>query len=68
MDYSSYRLNFDVGKKNKIYQHSWKEHVKISKIWLRNVVKWIAIRTRFANFVLGYTHGKMHHFQILQFY
>jgi hypothetical protein len=32
MDDSSYRLNFDLGKKNKIHHHSWKEHVKISKI------------------------------------
>jgi hypothetical protein len=29
---SSYRLNFDPGKKNKIHHHSQKEHVKISKI------------------------------------
>ncbi len=28
---SSYRLNFDLGKKNEIYHHSWKEHLKISK-------------------------------------
>jgi hypothetical protein len=27
-----YRLNFDLGKKNKIHHHNWKEHVKISKI------------------------------------
>jgi hypothetical protein len=32
MDDSSYRLNFDLGKKNKIHHHSEKEHVKISKI------------------------------------
>ena len=32
MDDSSYRLNFDQGKKNKIHHHSKKEHVKISKI------------------------------------
>jgi hypothetical protein len=32
MDDFSYRLNFDLGKKNKIHQHSQKEHVKISKI------------------------------------
>jgi hypothetical protein len=32
MDDSSYRLNFDLGKKYKIHHHSWKEHVKISKI------------------------------------
>jgi hypothetical protein len=31
MDDSSYRLNFDLGKKNKIHHHSEKEHVKISK-------------------------------------
>ena len=29
---SSYRLNFDLGKKNKIHHRSQKEHVKISKI------------------------------------
>jgi hypothetical protein len=32
MDNSSYRLNFDLGTKNKIHHHSYKEHVKISKI------------------------------------
>ena len=32
MDDSSYRLNFDLGKKNKIHHHSQKERVKISKI------------------------------------
>ena len=32
MDHSSIRLNFDHGKKNEIYQHGLKEHVKISKI------------------------------------
>jgi hypothetical protein len=32
MDDSSYRLNVDLGKKNKIHHHSWKEHVKTSKI------------------------------------
>ena len=32
IDDSSYRLNFDLGKKNKIHHHSYKEHVKISKI------------------------------------
>jgi hypothetical protein len=32
MDDSSYRLYFDLGKKNKIHHHSLKEHVKISKI------------------------------------
>ena len=29
---SSVQLNFDVGKKNKIYHYSWKKHVKNSKI------------------------------------
>jgi hypothetical protein len=29
---SSYRQNFDLGKNNNIHHHSWKEHVKISKI------------------------------------
>jgi hypothetical protein len=32
IDDSSYRLNFDLGKKNKIHHHSYKEHVIISKI------------------------------------
>jgi hypothetical protein len=32
MDDSSYRLSFDLGKKKIIHHHSWKEHVKISKI------------------------------------
>lgn len=37
-----YRLNFDLGKNNEIYQHSYKEQLKISKItlaWLQNVAK-----------------------------
>ena len=29
---SSYRRNFDLGKKNEIHYHSWKEHLKMSKI------------------------------------
>jgi hypothetical protein len=28
---SSYRLNFDLGKKDKIHHHSLKEYAKISK-------------------------------------
>ncbi len=32
MDDSSYRRNFDLGKKNEIHHHSWKEHPKIGKI------------------------------------
>ena len=32
MDHSPIGLNFDIGKKNKIFHHSWKEHVQISKI------------------------------------
>ena len=32
IDDSSYRLNFDRGKKKKIHHHSSKEHVKISTI------------------------------------
>ena len=32
MDDSSYRRNFDLDKKNKTHYHSWKEHVKMSKI------------------------------------
>ena len=32
MDDSSYRLNFNLGKKNEIYHHNYKEHLKISKI------------------------------------
>ena len=32
MDHSPIRVNFDLGKKNKIYHHSWKEHLGISKI------------------------------------
>ena len=32
MDDSSYRLNFDLGKKNEIHRYSQKEHLKISKI------------------------------------
>jgi hypothetical protein len=32
MDDSSYRVYFDLGKRNKIHHHSWKEHVKISEI------------------------------------
>jgi hypothetical protein len=32
MGHSSYRLNFDLGKKNKIITTATKEHVEISKI------------------------------------
>ena len=32
MDDSSYRLNFNLGKKNEIYHHSQNEHLRISKI------------------------------------
>ena len=32
MDDSSYKLNFDLGKKNKIHHHSKNEPVKISNI------------------------------------
>jgi hypothetical protein len=27
---SSYRRNFDVGKKNEIQHHSWREHLRMS--------------------------------------
>jgi hypothetical protein len=32
MDDSSYRLNFDLGKKNKIHHHSWKSMLKLVKL------------------------------------
>ena len=32
MDDSSYRRNFNLDKKNESHYHSWKEHVKMSKI------------------------------------
>jgi hypothetical protein len=32
MDDSSYRRNFDIDKKNESHYHSWKEHLKMSKI------------------------------------
>jgi hypothetical protein len=32
IDDSSYRWNFILDKKNKIRYHSWKEHLKMSKI------------------------------------
>jgi bisphosphoglycerate-dependent phosphoglycerate mutase len=32
MDDSSYRRNFDLDKKNENHYHSWKEHLKMSKI------------------------------------
>jgi hypothetical protein len=32
MDDSSYRRSFDLDKKNEIHYHSWKEHLKMSKI------------------------------------
>ena len=32
IDDSSYRWNFILDKKNKICYHSWKEHLKMSKI------------------------------------
>ena len=60
MDDSSYKLNLDLGKKNKIHHHSWKEHVKMSKIakfGRETGLKWcifpcvIQINTKFANFV-----------------
>ena len=31
IDHSPIRLNFDLGTKNEIYRHSWKEHAQISK-------------------------------------
>jgi hypothetical protein len=70
MNDSSYRLNFDLGKKNKIRHYSWKEHAKNSltelvncKVWLRNVVKCGKYSpAKFPNFVLiCITCGKMHH-------
>jgi hypothetical protein len=43
MDDSSYRLNFDQGKKNEIQHHSWKERLRMSKTakinWLLNGIK-----------------------------
>ena len=32
MENCRYRVNFDVRKNNKVYQRSWKENLKISKI------------------------------------
>jgi hypothetical protein len=32
IDDSSYRRNFDLDKKSGIHYHSWKEHLKMSKI------------------------------------
>jgi hypothetical protein len=32
MDDSNYRRNFDLDRKNEIHYHSWKEHLKMSKI------------------------------------
>jgi hypothetical protein len=32
MDYPGYRQNFDLDKKNEVHYHSWKEHLKMSKI------------------------------------
>ena len=32
MDDSSYRRNFDLDKKNENHYHSWKEHLKMSKM------------------------------------
>ena len=32
MDDSSCRQNFDLDKKNETHYHSWKEHLKMSKI------------------------------------
>ena len=32
MNDSSYRLNFDLDKKNEIHYHSWKDLLKMSKI------------------------------------
>ena len=31
-DSTSHRRNFDLDKKNEIHYHSWKEHLKMSKI------------------------------------
>ena len=35
MDNANVRLNLDIGKENKIYYHSSKEHLKLSKIALK---------------------------------
>jgi hypothetical protein len=52
MGNSSYRRNFDLDKKNEIHCHSWKDNLKMSKVWLRMVVKWRQYSpVKFANFV-----------------
>jgi hypothetical protein len=52
MDDSSYRRNFDLDKKNEIHIHSWIEHLEMSNVWLRFVVKWGKYSpVKFANFV-----------------
>jgi hypothetical protein len=64
MDDSSYRLNFDLGKKNEIHHRNWKEHLKISKIAKFGCE--IYSPAKFANFVLFcIAHGKVHHFQTI---
>jgi hypothetical protein len=65
MDDSCNILNFDLGKKNEIHHHSQKEHVTITVVKLRNLVKRGKYSpAKFANFVLiSITRGKMHHFR-----
>jgi hypothetical protein len=55
MDDSSYRLNFDPGKKNKILHHSWvrKNMLKLVKFQSLVAKCWGKYSpTKFANFVL----------------
>ena len=49
----SYRRNFDLNKKNEIHYHSWKEHLKMSKIAKFGCCKMRKIYNpvKFANFV-----------------
>ena len=65
MDDSSLWRNFDLDKKNEIHYHSWKDRLKMSKIWLRIIVKWGKYSpVKFANFVyIWITCGEYNHFE-----
>ncbi len=58
MDHSPIRQTFELGKLITNHYHSWKEHPKFSKIWLKNI-KNVENTVKFANFVyFCITRGK----------
>jgi hypothetical protein len=67
MDDSSYRRNSDLDKKNEIHYHSWKEHLKMSKIAKFGCeLLWneenIALWSLKILYIFGITRGKNNHF------